>query len=174
MIFPELKNLNTFAKLNSDQKTILRNNDFIFLLSLIIIDDKDNVDYFLYKFNISKKNEKRIKNISNFYLEKINSKTFLEKNMNKIFYHLGKEAVLDILNFRIIKTKKLDKNLLGLRSHFQNRSSPIMPIGASELMTKYKIPEGRQLGLKLKMIEEEWVSNNFKISDQQIENIIKD
>ena len=29
-------------------------------------------------------------------------------------------------------------------------------------------PEGKQLGEKLKMIEEEWVKNNFKISDQQV------
>ncbi len=174
MIFPELKNLNIFAKLNSGQKTILKNVDFIFLLSLIIIDDTDNTDYFLYKFNISKKDQKRIKNISNFYLKNITSKTFLEKNMNKIFYYLGKEAVLDTLNFRIIKLKKLDKSLLELSKHFQNRSRPVMPVGASELMTKYKIPEGKTLGLKLKMIEEEWVSNNFKISEQQIENIIKD
>jgi len=47
-----------------------------------------------------------------------------------------------------------------------------MPIGADILMTKYKIPEGKQLGLKLKMIEEEWVKNNFQISDKEINNII--
>ena len=47
-----------------------------------------------------------------------------------------------------------------------------MPIGADVLMTKYKISEGKQLGVKLKMIEEEWVKNNFQISDQQVENII--
>ena len=39
-------------------------------------------------------------------------------------------------------------------------------------MNKYKIPEGKELGLKLKKIEEEWVSNNFKISDKKVENII--
>ena len=32
-----------------------------------------------------------------------------------------------------------------------------MPIGADTLMTKYQIPEGKQLGTKLKIIEEEWV-----------------
>ena len=40
-------------------------------------------------------------------------------------------------------------------------------------MEKYKIPEGKQLGVKLKLIEELWVKNNFKISDQQLEKIIK-
>jgi poly(A) polymerase len=39
-------------------------------------------------------------------------------------------------------------------------------------MKKYEIPEGKQLGEKLKKIEKEWVKNNFKISDQQVENII--
>ena len=78
----------------------------------MIIDETDNADYFLYKFNISKKDQKRIKIIDNFYKEKINSKTFSEKNMNKIFYYDGKQAVIDILNFRIFKSKKFDKNLI--------------------------------------------------------------
>jgi len=39
-------------------------------------------------------------------------------------------------------------------------------------MSKYKIPEGKQLGFKLKLIEEKWVNNNFKISDQQVDYII--
>ena len=47
-----------------------------------------------------------------------------------------------------------------------------MPVGADVLMAKYKIPEGKQLGLKLKIIEDEWVKNDFKISDEQIEQIV--
>ena len=48
-----------------------------------------------------------------------------------------------------------------------------MPIRANLLMTKYKIPEGKQLGKKLKNIEEEWVKNDFKISEQQVDYILK-
>jgi hypothetical protein len=48
-----------------------------------------------------------------------------------------------------------------------------MPVEANILMSKYQIPEGKQLGSKLKLIEAEWVKNNFKISDQQIDSIIK-
>ena len=40
-------------------------------------------------------------------------------------------------------------------------------------MTKYKLPEGKLLGDKLKIIEREWVNNDFKISDQEVRNIIK-
>ena len=39
-------------------------------------------------------------------------------------------------------------------------------------MTKYSIPEGKLLGNKLKMIEEEWINNDFYLSDEQIHKIL--
>ena len=48
-----------------------------------------------------------------------------------------------------------------------------MPIAANKLMNEYQIPEGKQLGLKLKKIEDEWIKNNFQISDKQVADIIK-
>ena len=174
IIFPELKNIVFFYKLSSDKKDMLKEMDFIFILSLMIVDETDNVDYFLYKFNISKKDQRRIRIIDDFYKRNINSSTFNENNMNKFFYYNGKQAINDILNFRIIKSRKLDKNLIKLSKLYKDKKIPIMPIGANTLMTKYKIPEGKKLGIKLKNIEEKWVENNFQISDQQVDNIIKD
>ena len=172
MIFPELKNIKIFSKLNSDDKNLLKEKDFIFLLSLMIIDDTDNTDYFLYKFNISKKDQKRIKNIDIFYKEKINSKTFTKNSMNKVFYYQGKEAVLDILNYRKVKSKKEANLLKELSNYYEDKEAPIMPINANLLMKRYEIPQGKQLGEKLKVIEEEWVNNDFKISDKEVDNII--
>jgi len=172
IIFPELKNIKIFSKLNENQKVFLVDTDFIFLISLMIVDGTDNVDYFLYKFNISKKNQKRIKIIDEFFKENKNKNTFSEKNMNKIFYYNGRQTVIDILQFRIITAKKFDKKLIELIKFYKDKTSPIMPVGANVLMAKYKIPEGKQLGLKLKIIEEEWVKNDFKISDEQIEQIV--
>ena len=172
MIFPELKNIKIFSRLNSDDKNLLKEKDFIFLLSLMIIDDTDNTDYFLYKFNISKKDQKRIKNIDIFYKEKINSKTFTKNSMNKVFYYQGKEAVLDILNYRKVKSKKEANLLKELSNYYEDKEAPIMPINANLLMKRYEIPQGKQLGEKLKVIEEEWVNNDFKISDKEVDNII--
>ena len=172
IIFPELKNINIFSKLDSFKKDILKHNDFIFLLSLIIVDQTDNVDYFLYKFNISKKNQNRIKIIDKFFKEKLNSKSFTEIKMNKIFYYEGKQAVIDILNFKIINSKQRNKIYLELKKYYESKIVPIMPIGSNLLIEKYNIPKGKQLGEKLKMIEEEWVKNNFKISNQQVDRII--
>ena len=171
-IFPEFKNINIFSKIRPNNKDLFNEKDYIFLLSLILIENSDNVDYFLYKYNISKKDQKRIKIIDNFYKEKINSKTFTENNLNKIFYYFGKQATLDILNYRVIKSKKIDKALIDLKLSYEKKTTPIMPVNADLLMQKYRIPEGKHLGKKLKMIEEEWVKNDFEISDKQVDNIV--
>ncbi len=173
IIFPELKNYNLFNKLNSEKRNVLREVDFIFLLSLMIIDNFDNVDYFLYKYNLSKKDQKRIKIIDSFFKDKFNLKKFTQYNFNEYFYYEGNQAVLDILRFKAIKSKIIDKSLIELIEYYKNKPIPKMPIGAELLMQKYKIPEGKQLGVKLKKIEVEWVKNNFTISDKQVESIIE-
>ena len=172
IIFPQLKYFNIFSKLNSYAKKILNEVDFTLLISLLIIDETDNVDYFLYKFNISKKNQERIKNLDDFHKDKTTIKKFSKKNLNKLFYYKGKENVIDILNFKIFKSKILDNDILELLNFYKDKPMPQLPVRANTLMEKYKIPQGKILGDMLKIIEEEWVNNNFQISDQQIKNII--
>jgi poly(A) polymerase len=173
IIFPQLKNLNNFKKLNSYAFKNLYKIDFIFLLSLMIVDETDNVDYFIYKFNISKKDQKRLKDIDFFYKENVSIKNFTEKNFNKIFYFKGRQAALDIINFKLFTSKVVDKKLLKLAEIYEDKIIPTLPIGANILMSKYKIPEGKLLGIKLKLIEETWVQNSFQISEKQIQKIIK-
>jgi poly(A) polymerase len=172
MIFPEIKNLDLFSKLKPHSLNLAREFDFIFLLMLMILDNSDNADYFLYKFNISNKDKKRIKILDNFYRENSSKKITLN-DLNKIFYFSGKQAVIDILNYKIFKSKKLDLKLKEFKDHFINKIIPIMPIKADLLMSKYKISKGKILGDKIKSIEEKWVENNFNISDQEVENILK-
>jgi poly(A) polymerase len=173
IIFPQLKNLERFKKLNSYANDNLLKIDFIFLLSLMIIDGTDNIDYFFYKFSMSKKDQKRLKLIDHFYKEKVNIKNFTEKNLDKIFYFNGKQAVCDIINFKLFTSSKVEKKLIKLMETYQDQVIPTMPVGANLLMNKYNIPEGKTLGSKLKMIEEIWVGNNFNISDKQVEKIAK-
>jgi len=172
LVFPQLKNISLFNKLNSFGKKNFDKVDFIFLLSLMIIDGTDNVDYFIYKFNISKKNQKRLIFLNNFNTQKITNKTFLEKNLNKIFYFSGREALMDIIYFKIFKSNKVDIKLLKLIDIFKNKKIPIMPLKAELLMEKYNIPEGKELGAKLKAIEEVWTNNNFMISEKEIQKIV--
>ena len=172
-LFPELKNIIIFSKLNSDKRKIFENSDFIFILSLLIIDETDNLDYFLFKFNVSNHDKKRMKIMDDFFKEKSNPKLFSELNMNKVFYYDGKQAAIDILNYKIIKSNKSETSLNELINFYKTKSKPKLPISADLLMTKYNIPEGRELGKKLKLIEKEWVKNNFEISGKQINSILK-
>jgi poly(A) polymerase len=173
IIFPQLTNLDNFIKLNSHAKENLSKVDFIFLLSLMIVDGTDNTDYFIYKFNLSKKDQKRLKSINFFYKENVNVKYFNEKNFNKIFYYNGKQTVLDIINFKLFSSVKVEKKLLKLIEIYKSKILPTFPISAKTIMAKYNIPEGKILGDKLKMIEETWVQNGFQISEKQIQKIIK-
>ncbi len=173
IIFPQLKRLDRFQKLSSYALKKFYKVDFIFLLSLMIIDGTDNTDYFFYKFNISKKDQKRVKLIDLFYREKVNPKSFNEKNLNKIFYFDGREAVIDIVNYKLFTSKKVEKNLIKIIDIYTNKEIPIMPVKATDLMEKFKIPEGRSLGSKLKILEETWVQNGFIITESQIKKIIK-
>ena len=172
IIFPQIKKIKFFSNPNVFAKIKLEEANFIFLLSLLIIDGSDNADYFIYKFNISKQDQKRLKLIDKFYNKKIKVSSFSEKNLNKYFYYYGKQAVIDILSYRIFFLKKIDNKLLNFISLFKSRILPTMPISGKLLMEKYKIPKGKNLGNKLKMIEEEWVNNNFQLSTKQINKII--
>jgi len=173
LIFPEFKNINIFSNLNNFAKIVFIDMDFIFLLSLMIIDDTDNVDYFIYKFNISKKNQKRLLFLNTFYSQKITAKTFSEKNLNKILYYNGRQALIDVIYFNIFKSKKINNKLIKMIKNFKDKILPSIPIKADILMTKYNIVEGRELGKKLKMIEELWVENDFQISEKEVQKIIK-
>ncbi len=62
--------------------------------------------------------------------------------------------------------------MIALLEIFKSKIIPTLPISAQTLMSEHNIPEGKNLGNKLKMIEEEWVDNNFELSDKQINKII--
>ena len=172
LIFPQLKNISLFSKLNSFALKNIANVDFILLLSLMIIDGTDNVDYFVYKYNLSKKDQKRLLFLNKFYSKKVNRSFFSEKNLDKILYFNGREALNDIIYFKIFLSKKVDDNLIKLIKIFKEKEIPVLPLKANTLIEKYQIPEGIELGKKLKAIEEIWTNNNFKISEKEIQKIV--
>ena len=172
LVFPQLKNISLFRKLNSFAIKNLAKVDFILLLSLMIIDGTDNVDYFIYKFNLSKKDQKRLLFLNNFFSKKITSSSFSEKNLNKILYFNGREALIDVIYFKIFKSNKVESKLIKLIKIFKEKDIPVLPFKANILMEKYQIPEGKELGIKLKAIEEIWTNNNFKISEKEVQKIV--
>tara|TARA_B100000965_G_scaffold307337_1_gene266265 strand:- start:5379 stop:6653 length:1275 start_codon:yes stop_codon:yes gene_type:complete len=173
LIFPQLKNIKIFSSLNSYALENYFSKDFIFLLSLMIIDETDNVDYFLYKFNLSNQEKKRIIFLKNMFSKKTIDNTFSEKNLLKILYYYGKINLEDMINFQIYKSKKIDSKIIKLKDIFNKKNTPVFPVKANQLIEKYKLEENKILGQKLKEIEEIWVNNSFKITEDEIEKVVK-
>ena len=173
LIFPQFKNLDIFKNLNKFAEINIKKVDFVFLISLMLIDNTDNVEYFLFKFNLSSIDKKRILFLNKFYNKEINKNFFSKNNLWKIFYYNGKQALFDLIYFEIFKSKKINKKLIALLEYFKDKEVPVFPVKAVNLMEKYNIPEGKQLGLKLKKIEEQWIKNDFTVLDNEIEQIFK-
>ena len=173
LIFPQFKNIDIFKNLNKFAEINIKKVDFVFLISLMVIDNTDNVEYFLFKFNLSSSDKKRILFLNKFYNKEINKNSFSKNNLWKIFYYNGKQALFDLIYFEIFKSKKINKKLIDLLEYFKDKEVPVFPVKAVNLMEKYNIPEGKQLGLKLKKIEEQWIKNDFTVLDNEIEQIFK-
>ena len=173
LVFPQLINLGIFININDYSKKIIEEKNFIFLISLMIIDDTDNSEYFIYKYNISNEDKKKIRFLSNIYSKNLDRNIFKEKNFWKIFYYNGKDYLIDLIDFQIFKNKKLDKNLLKLKTFFNNQEVPKLEVKAKTLIEKFNFKEGKELGEKLKEIEKFWIENSFKISDHELNKIIK-
>ncbi len=156
-------------------KKKIKEFDFIFLVSLIVVDQTDNVDYFLYKFNVSNADKKRILLLKKFYNERNDNAFFSEKNLWKILYYNGKQLLNDLLYFEIFisKNKNKNKKIISLINFFKDKEVPIFPIKAKNIIEKYNISEGKLLGIKLKKIEERWINNNFKVSDKEVSQLIE-
>ncbi len=174
IIFPQLKNLNIFKNLNEKKKEIIKSKDFIFLLSLSIIDETDNCDYFVYKYNLSNENKKKIKFFQKYCSKKIDKYLLDKKNLKKILYFYQTEYLIDLIDFCIIKNiGSLEKNI-KLRDFFRKEPIPRLNVNAKYLMEKFNLKEGKELGEKLKKIEDYWINNSFSIKDKEIEKIVKD
>ena len=129
IIFPQLKNIKNFKKQNSYAAENFLKIDFIFLIALLVIDGTDNADYFLYKFKISNKDKKRLKLIDLFYREKVTLNNFTEKNLNKFFYFNGRQAVIDIINFKIFNSNKVEKKLIKLLDNYKEKLFQLYQLG---------------------------------------------
>ena len=170
LIFPQVKNIDIFKKLNKNYKSEILKKDFIFLLSLLIIDETDNSEFFLYKFNMSNESKKRINFLKEIYNKSNDKNTFSKNNLQKIFYFQGKSYLLDVIDFQLFRSNKKSNKLIELKKHFEKLEKPIFPIKAKIIMEKYNLKEGKELGQKLKYLENLWLENSFNISEKEVEN----
>ena len=171
LIFPQLKNFKKLSKLSKPQEKILKNKSLNFVISFLVIDETDNSDYFVYKYNLPNELKDKINFLKNNSLNKDSTKIFNKKDLQKIFYYEGKSSTLDLIDFNLLYFKQ-SKKLSELKTYFEKLDKPEFPIKAQLLINDYGLKEGRELGQKLKNLEMKWIENNFNLSKKDMEKVL--
>ena len=171
LIFPEFENLRRLERLAKICDYTQVNREL--LLAVLLIDEKNNHEYFAHKYNVSN-NIKENLHISakNIKLIKGN-KFFFNKDLKKNIYLNGKNHLinLNILNFVINEKLKFKDFSETLKKILQSKKQKL-PVDGKYLIDN-GMKQGSQIGRVLKKIEEEWIKNNFKISEDQMKEIIR-
>jgi len=171
LIFPEFENLKRLERLAKICDYTQVNREL--LLAVLLIDEKNNHEYFAHKYNVSN-NIKENLHISakNIILIKGN-KYFFNKDLKKNIYLNGKNHLinLNILNFVINEKLKFKDFSETLKKILQSKKQKL-PVDGKYLMDN-GMKQGSQIGKVLKKIEEEWIKNDFKISEDQMKEIIR-
>ena len=171
LIFPQLKNFKKLSKLSKPQEKILKNKSLNFVISFLVIDETDNSDYFVYKYNLPNELKDKINFLKNNSLNKDGIKIFNKKDLQKIFYYEGKSSTIDLIDFNLLYFKQ-SKKLSELKTYFEKLDKPEFPIKAQLLINDYGLKEGRELGQKLKNLEMKWIENNFNLSKKDMEKVL--
>ena len=171
MIFPEFLYLNRLERLKKICKYSNINKDL--LLAVLLIDDKNNDEYFSHKYNVSSKIKETLKKLSSNLIEVKKNKNFFDKDLIRNIYFYGKEHLinLNIINFSINSKIKIDdfSKILNL---VLKSNVPKLHVNG-EYLKRNGMKEGESLGKVLKKIESEWANNNFEISNERIKDLIK-
>ena len=171
LVFPQLKNFKKLSKLSKLQEKILKNKSLNFVISFLVIDETDNSDYFIYKYNLPNELKDKINFLKNNSLNKDSNKIFNKKDLQKIFYYEGKSSTIDLIDFNLLYFKQ-SKKLSELKTYFEKLDKPEFPIKAQLLINDYGLKEGRELGQKLKNLEMKWIENNFNLSKKDMEKVL--
>ena len=150
MIFPEFLYLNRLERLKKICKYSNINKDL--LLAVLLIDDKNNDEYFSHKYNVSSKIKETLKKLSSNLIEVKKNKNFFDKDLIKNIYFYGKEHLinLNIINFSINSKIKIDEFSKILNLVLKSNIPKLHVNG--EYLKKNGMKEGESLGKVLKKL----------------------
>ena len=169
-IFPEFENLKRLDRLTKicNYSQLSRK----LLLAVLLIDNKNSHEYFCHKYNVSNEIKDNFDSFTkNLKIIKEN-KDFFYKDLEKNIYLNNKNHLinLSILNFvlnnklKVVDFSKILKSILKSKTY------------KFEIDGKYLIDNGMQqgalMGKVLNQVEEEWIKNNFKITEDRVKEII--
>ena len=171
IIFPEflyIDRLKRFKKVYN-----LPHIDRDILLAVLLIDNKANHEYFFHKYKISKKIQIYLEKIS-LDLKKLESnRNFFYLDLLKNIYKNGKNHMmaLNLINYST-NSKITSSEFSKLLKNILKSKVPKFHING-DYLKRNGMKEGTSLGKVLTTIEDEWIENRFKISNNRVKELIK-
>ena len=101
------------------------------------------------------------------------NKDFFLKNLKKNIYFFGKKHLIKLNTLYFASTKKAKlRDYLNVLDNIKKQDIPNFSFDGNYLKAK-GMQEGALIGKTLKLIEDEWLNNDFKISNKRVLEIIK-
>ena len=171
LVFPELTHLERLSQLDIIPEKKYSNKEI--LLSVLLIDETNNHEYFSHKYNVSNNLKDNLNLIAKNFMRIRKEKNFFSKDLQKNIYFFGKKHLenLNLLYFSSNKKIKL-KDYLQVTKNINKLAVPKFPYNGNYLKKKC-MTEGTSIGKILELIENDWLKNDFKISDQRVLEIIE-
>ena len=171
-MLPQLCNYNRIKILNKISYKIKKQIDKILLLSILIVDETDNCNFFLYKYQLSNEDKKRILFIKNSFKNYSKQYLYSKKNLLKLTYLSDKLSVIELLIFLIFVNPEKISNIENLIDYIKEKTIPEFPINAKFLKEEFNFLEGKQLGDALKKLEKQWIDDGFKIDKGNVKSLL--
>jgi len=165
LIFPELKYLERLKKY-----IFFQNLELIF--SILLVDDKDNYEYFCHKYKVSNNLKKNLIFIAGNYIKYKEEKNFFKKDLKKNIYNYGKENIKTFVKFIYCAELKFTSKLLNnLLNEIDKIEIPGFPFNGHYLKEQ-GLTEGKEIGFVLKELEKEWLDKDFNLKSNEALYII--
>ena len=173
VVFPEFKYLDRIEEFFYLLKMNILSQTAEEIFSILLIDEKDNFQYFCHKYKVSNKLKKDLSFIANNYIKFKEEKNYLKKDFNKNIYKLGKKNIKKLITFIYCAEKKLSFVLLKkIFSDIDQIRLPNFPFNGKYVIDQ-GIEDGKKIGFTLKELEKKWIENNFNLKSQEAINIIE-
>ena len=168
-IFPQLKYYKRLKIFNTLSQKLKINYDSTLILALLTLDESNDYEYFCHKYKTSNIIKSRFKNISVNFENFKNKKFYTEENIKKLIYLSNKNDVRDLLLFSICINNKIEKfTIEKLLNYISICKKPKFPV-SGDFLKEHGYESGKALGKKLKLLEENWIKNNFVIDKKMLE-----
>ncbi len=170
LIFSELKYIDRLNKNDSFLTSVIL--DINSMLAVLLIDERDNHEYFCHKYKTSNHIKERLNFFSEQYKNYIENKKYFKNNLKNNIYFFGKKNIqdLNLITF-FINPKKSFKDYSSVSESIKSIKVPKFPFDGKYLLEK-GVPEGQKIGIILKNLETEWMENNYILDESKAEKII--